>query len=1575
MKKHSQDIPYYSDYISPAILEKLLSTATAVKGVPDLVESGQGGGLESAESLKFLCELYQLVKSDLCTVLNQRTTDRLFIDQQTKAAYQYNLLLKRDYASADYKTIIGFVDSKDRIVIGPKNKFYNIRGKGSPIAPIPEHLQGNHVTLFGPPDDTKLSINAMNAYHRKLKDEPAVIARLLKDNPVAPFWGADDEDSKTPLRSDLVSSGVNLTECFDGTINYVDPKNNKTYQLEADHLSLPIKRFPGLALPSFFLFYKNNPLPLHLYDFALHLFKNWHNKKALAFYVPKLENEEEARYVKTMIETAEKLIKKIHPEYELGTIRLMIVLENPRAVFRVNEIIDELYPYFVGASLGWHDYLASTARLFKEDANYRIPVKADPNIVIKYIKASHHLLAEVVGSRGGVKVGGMYGILPITTDLSSPSFQITMKGYIKDVITQFKRDLTGFWVAHPDFVRIGLALVEGWKEYAAGNKTNLEELVKSLLDKKYHDEILSFISGPDIVGLDLDDPLYKRSLLAAVDKVSPFIANNHPDEIRYNVFQSLQYLTDWLSGNGCVALPADIAGIPVRVMDDLATAERSRWEVWHELNHGRFSIPDFLQIAHEEMHFIRKDLSNDKKIVQVKYDERTAFWYPVAFNLMIKLMTDKKPVEFATELLLPFTIDSIRAAKDPWVAAQLMDAQKFEIHSGINRFNYYFSMCGCMKFASTLSGNTALDMMTAEALVMNFSQSEVLEAASFHGDIGESSKTLDAMATNEQKLVFNEDQSIKNQLFELGSKYKEKFGMKFLVSAQGKTGSELLSILNERIHHSSEVELQNARKELWIITKKRMSAHPINTLNQKIQEIAKKHKITGAQIAISSGADSIQSITYGQRIHNGPSVTQKTWFEVASLSKTIGSAFAIEYFAGKKISLDTSVNSLLEKTKSPFRIKSLVDGHPEWADKVSLKHLMGHNALNMHYVNGIPANLEMPKIAELLEGNSTYSYPPIGVINEPGTKFQYSGAGFLVLEHLLEAMESKSFLLMTKDFLAELGMNDFSFDQTTKPGIEYAHGYTLELNEIAGTRKMFPSIAAGALGTAESITRFLQHLTRAYHQSTGSGPIGHDTAMLMLHGSDFGCKAFMNSLMGLGVFTAEAGTNKLAIHQGANDGFRGLFVHCYDGPEKGLGMTILCNAELNGVLFNSEVAQAILSEFKLSGVDFTKFQNHFETKNLPAEEIVNIGYKNLVFNAFMPALPEAITNPGPIDDLAKYNLCVGAKILEVSNQKFARAENLLSPFAPLFDPDLFGIQGKIMDSWETVRHNQSVADTLVFELKSPSTIQYASLSTKHHLGNHAPSVMLEAQEKNSDLWVPLLPKTALNGHSLKCTQTTNPKILANRIRVSIFPDGGFSRLGLYADLPTEYKKDFLPANEAQSVYYKEEIEKTLKPKAVPYDPTKEEILKNWNALIPGDEFDVANLAYGGKIVSASNEHYGPAIQTISPFSPMHMFDGFESARSRTPGHTEEIIIALGKSALIHRIDMDFSYFVNNNPMEVSLFGLVGKNWFELAPRSPVKAFAGNIKQFFIESELLFSEVKVIVHPDGGINRIRVYSRA
>ena len=582
MKRH---IPYYSSFITDKYLCFLLGQADEVRGVKGLKQIGKTKGLESIEALKFTIELYEQTKSELRSVLEQRQLDRKFIDERVPIISEANKNKGINYLSKEYETILGKRDENGEVVVGPLDKKF-FDGEGHPsTSQIPAYLKGPHVTLFGPPADEKMCINAMNSYHRKIKGEPASIEKILRTSAVSPKWGADNEDSKTPMRDDLVSSGENLGKCFGKNFEYTDPKTQKNYKVKKEHKALPLKRFPGIALPSNFLFYEDNPLPLHLYDFALHLFHYWDKPEALNFYVPKLETEKEARYIKNLMKTAEELIKKIHSRYEIGTIRLMIVLENPRAIFRANEIITELYPYFVGASLGWHDFLGSTARLFKEDSNYRIPVKADPNIVIKYIKASHELLSGVVGKRGGVKVGGMYGVLPVGTDIKSKSFQITLRGYFKDVITQFRRGLNGFWVAHPDFVRIGLAMVVAWEHKEKGNAEFLNELVDDLLEEPYCGEIKNFINSEDVAGLDFEDEMFSRSLIVADINESDFIKNNDPEEIRYNVFQSLQYITDWLCGNGCVALPHQIDGVAVRVMDDLATAERSRWEVWHELYH------------------------------------------------------------------------------------------------------------------------------------------------------------------------------------------------------------------------------------------------------------------------------------------------------------------------------------------------------------------------------------------------------------------------------------------------------------------------------------------------------------------------------------------------------------------------------------------------------------------------------------------------------------------------------------------------------------------------------------------------------------------------------------------------------------------------------------------------------------------------------------------------------------------------------------------------------------------------------------------------------------------------------
>jgi hypothetical protein len=226
-------------------------------------------------------------------------------------------------------------------------------------------------------------------------------------------------------------------------------------------------------------------------------------------------------------------------------------------------------------------------------------------------------------------------------------------------------------------VRIGVALVHTHRSAAsdAERVERLSALASLLVPEPRADELRRFIAAPDPTpALDRADPAYTRAVLAAELGEAAGRANSTPDEVRYNVQQTLQYLAAWLSGSGCVALPATVRGTRVRVMDDLATTERSRWQLFLELYHGRFDLDAFLAIVDDQMRRIRSDTGDD---LHVKWSPDTAKWYPVARRLLVRLATDREPVEFATELLMAFTVDAVRGAADPWAAAAAIDARKF----------------------------------------------------------------------------------------------------------------------------------------------------------------------------------------------------------------------------------------------------------------------------------------------------------------------------------------------------------------------------------------------------------------------------------------------------------------------------------------------------------------------------------------------------------------------------------------------------------------------------------------------------------------------------------------------------------------------------------------------------------------------------------------------------------------------------------------------------------------------------------------------------------------------------------
>ena len=650
----------YQKFLPSSFLSRLNVDAEPVHGVeglranPALKDFGE---IESPSVLSLVVEVFREVEAELGTVLQRRAEDRDFMDA---------CVLQHGEA-------IGHYDAAKRLVIGPLAQPTSDSGADPPVE-VPEFMRGTQVTLFGPPESAKMSINAMNALHRKLPGEAPIIGELVELSGVVPRWGADSEDSKTPISSDLRRASLNLNACFDGTIADSEPVGSK-YQLAKGGLSLPIKRVPGLALPDGDHLLNGEPLPLHLVELVQHIWLNRTRPEARVVYFPKLENEEEAAYLASLIGATERAVQRRMDSYPLGTVKVICVFENPRAIFRIREMANALHPYFIGGSLGWHDFLASAARVYRHDPGYQIPVKADPNIVINAIKESHLILVRALAPLGAMKIGGMYGVLHTTGD--DKSFSVAMAGYIRDVVTQLKRGLDGFWVAHPDFVRIGIALTEAWKyrDTLDPEQCKLQQLVSVLVvDATERAKLVEFIAGEDVPGLPQDDPRYCRAVLAATHGASSIIANNDPAEVRYNIFQALQYLADWLSGNGCVALPATLknaAGeeVVVRVMDDLATTERSRWEVWAEVRHGRLSIETFDELLADEVAFLQAGHTVGTKQIQVRWEGEAAAWYPHAVKLLRQLMTDPEPVEFVTELIMPFTFEQVRNAEDPWKAA------------------------------------------------------------------------------------------------------------------------------------------------------------------------------------------------------------------------------------------------------------------------------------------------------------------------------------------------------------------------------------------------------------------------------------------------------------------------------------------------------------------------------------------------------------------------------------------------------------------------------------------------------------------------------------------------------------------------------------------------------------------------------------------------------------------------------------------------------------------------------------------------------------------------------------------
>ena len=312
-----------------------------------------------------------------------------------------------------------------------------------------------------------------------------------------------------------------------------------------------------------------------------------------------------------------------------------------------------------------------------------------------------------------------------------------------------------------------------------------------------------------------------------------------------------------------------------------------------------------------------------------------------------------------------------------------------------------------------------------------------------------------------------------------------------------------------------------------------------------------------------------------------------------------------------------------------------------------------------------------------------------------------------------------------------------------------------------------------------------------------------------------------------------------------------------------------------------------------------------------------------------------------LPDLAARRL--GGMVLVANDEFFAPKENLLEPEAPVFDPDRYTDRGKEMDGWETRRRREPGHDWCIVRLGIPGIVRGVVVDTSFFRGNYPDRCSLEGAVVEEDdvtgaEWFDLLPESALEGDASNRFDVASP-LRVSHLRLNIFPDGGVARLRVHGE----------PLPDLRTL------------------------------TDPGGRTDVAASLSGGVVLDASDLFFSSPHNLIAPGDSHGMHDGWETRRRRGEGH-DWVVLRLAAETEIERVEVDTSNFKGNYPDACSLEVRVAHDavtdpdseWSEVLPRrklGPHRRFA-----FPIEPPATATHVRLNIHPDGGVARLRVSGR-
>jgi malate synthase len=357
-------------------------------------------------------------------------------------------------------------------------------------------------------------------------------------NSGANVFMADFEDSNSPTWRNNIEGQLNLRDATRREIAFDSPEG-KQYRLKPSIATLMV-RPRGWHLVEKHMLVDGRPVSASLFDFGLFFF---HNAAAQLergtgpyFYLPKMESHLEARLWNDVFTFAQQQLGIAH-----GSIRATVLIETILAAFEMDEILYELRDHSAGLNCGRWDYIFSFIKKFRHRPDFVMPDRASVTMERHFLKSYVELLIQTCHRRGIHAMGGMAAQIPIKSDAEANDR--AMQKVRADKTREVTAGHDGTWVAHPGLV--GLAR----EVFDAGMKTpNQIAVARPAVDVKSGD----LLAVPDgeitLAGLGM------------------------------NIDIGIQYLESWIGGNGCVPI--------YNLMEDAATAEISRTQVWQWVRHG-----------------------------------------------------------------------------------------------------------------------------------------------------------------------------------------------------------------------------------------------------------------------------------------------------------------------------------------------------------------------------------------------------------------------------------------------------------------------------------------------------------------------------------------------------------------------------------------------------------------------------------------------------------------------------------------------------------------------------------------------------------------------------------------------------------------------------------------------------------------------------------------------------------------------------------------------------------------------------------------------------------------------------